>query len=251
MTRGTGEYAWIVIAGAVPVVQDAMDVRDAEVEDAAGAERAGRRHVRPADALLAHRALDDRDRAAAPVVVVEAGVVPGHPADEPRDRVLGLQERVERALRRVVAHVGAPQRRASAARSSASARSSLRAERAVVRHAASCWAPVSRRMALTVASRRGRGWRLRVGAVGAVDERVGSDRRAHRGERGRPVGRGVVEDERIVRRRPRGRRARRGARRAAARARRARRRARAGAGAPRDRRRSRRARRRGGSRRSR
>jgi hypothetical protein len=32
--------------------------------------------VRPADALLAHRPLDDRHRAAAPVVVVEAGVVP-------------------------------------------------------------------------------------------------------------------------------------------------------------------------------
>ena len=114
--------------------------------------RAGRRHVRPADALLAHGTLDDRDRPAAPVVVVEAGVVPGHPADEPRDGVVRLQQRVEHALRGVVADAVLPQRRA---------RREVRRQVAqlvdvqgsVVRHAASLRAPVSMRAALTVASR--------------------------------------------------------------------------------------------------
>jgi hypothetical protein len=64
-----------------------------------------------APSLLADLAVDDGDDAGRAVVVVEAGVVTGHPADEPGRRVRAGGQLAEDALRRVVADVRAPQLR--------------------------------------------------------------------------------------------------------------------------------------------
>ena len=59
---------------------------------------------RPVDrqTLLAHRAADDRDGARRDVVVVEAGVVVVHPADQPCGQVLVAQQLLIDALAAVV-----------------------------------------------------------------------------------------------------------------------------------------------------
>lgn len=91
------------------VMADPVDVGGAELEDPAGTEHRGRGGVEQAQALLDDLALEHRDRSGGAVVVVEAGVVAGHPADEPHGHVLVGDEAVERAPVRVVADVGAPE----------------------------------------------------------------------------------------------------------------------------------------------
>ena len=84
-------------------MDDAMDVHRGEVEHVAGDVAPDLRLSAQAQALLDDRPLRDDHGARGEIVVMEAGVVPGHPADQPDlDLVVDAQAR-EDALLGVVA----------------------------------------------------------------------------------------------------------------------------------------------------
>ena len=90
-------------------VADAVDVRGGEAERAAGAAAPGRGRAAEQQAVLDHLALRDGHGAGGAVVVVEAGVVVVHPADEPDGEVVVADELLVDALGRVVADERAPE----------------------------------------------------------------------------------------------------------------------------------------------
>lgn len=83
-------------------VADAVDVRGGEVEARARAKHAGARGPFDRKALLADGSADDGHGAGGDVVVVEAGVVLVHPADQPGCDVLVAEQLLVDALRGVV-----------------------------------------------------------------------------------------------------------------------------------------------------
>src|SRR6476660_4162537 len=90
-------------------VAHAVDVGGGEAERAAGAEAPGRGRAPEQQAVLDHLALRDGHGAGGAVVVVEAGVVVLHPADEPDGDVVVADELLVDALGRVVPDERAPQ----------------------------------------------------------------------------------------------------------------------------------------------
>ena len=94
-----------------------VDVRGGEVKARRRPEDAVDGGPSIAQALLAHRAAQDRDRASGDVVVVEAGVVIVHPADQPGGQVLVAEQLLIDALRGVVLDEVDPQLGASASSS--------------------------------------------------------------------------------------------------------------------------------------
>src|SRR4051812_49331698 len=81
---------------------DAMDVGRAEAERRTRLIRPGNRRTAECEPILGDRPRDDGDGAAGEIVVVEAGVVLVHPADQPdRDLVVALQLDVDPLLARV------------------------------------------------------------------------------------------------------------------------------------------------------
>ena len=72
-------------------VADAVDVRGREMEALAGRERSIARRSADREALLVHASADDRHGTRRRVVVVKAGVVIVHPADQPSAQVIVAQ----------------------------------------------------------------------------------------------------------------------------------------------------------------
>ena len=94
--------------GRMAGVTDAVDVVGLDAEAPAGADLATLRSAFGIESVFAHRALDDRHRAARAAVVVEPGVVTGRPAQQPhRDAVVFVQQ-VKRAAVGVVSDVALP-----------------------------------------------------------------------------------------------------------------------------------------------
>ena len=92
-------------------VADAVDVGGGEVEAPAGTEDAVARRPVDRQALLAHGSADDGDGAGGDVVVMEAGVVLVHPADQPGREVIVAEQLLVQALGAVVLDQVDPQLR--------------------------------------------------------------------------------------------------------------------------------------------
>ena len=222
MRRSGGEYAWSVVAGAVARVGHAVDVDRREVEDVAGHVATELGRGAQAQALLHHGALGDDDRPRREVVVMEAGVVAGHPADEPDLELIVEAQALEDALGGVVADQMGPRLRIGG--QTRDDRAQLGAPQRWRRRSSEQPRRVDPQQRLVVL--RGRAGEH--GDVGAVHELGGPHRPAHGRDGLRPVRRGLVEQLR-ARAGPPAPRAPRRVRRAAGRAPPARRRRRAGA----------------------